>query len=696
MIHRVVRGHDPVWSYLWSNFVSVKDGHYIASEYRPGSGPAYFAGKVLVDNDGSTEVAANKWAKVLTFSYVKEVILKGKNADEEEGIAQIGSWFQNEFKAILSNEQPAKIVFDELNTETLEFYTAFFNVLAATSDPTVVAYRPNFGLYILTGPKVDYGRLKTALTPALRCGVDLFPELYFKHSEYCGWVKKEGQTKADAKMQGLIKGTKTLRHIEYLIDLKVDLIKKGVASASKSGIYPVVTVGLPHLDLKNQQWRFIARIMHNFTSLGEKFFNSFHYNAQNPSFGSYKWTINAMGIINIPDEGTKNWNAWRQLLIDNEEDKQSDLTQADFDRTQDEGKKRAEIFIEAWNYYSSLKLKEIEKSKGKIAPLRTIPVPDCAQNEFSSAVTGNIRNSDSRYVGTPVPQRQKSKPQDSDLIFKGVKVHAYLAKIIVPFNTVRSKKQQDKFNAQLNDGTSQFLQTTWKNEDITSNPSNAKYGRFDLWINEVNYGFSVGGPRAASKFYSRNYTQSFQLTPVSVTGICYNENEYDDLGDFIREGQIALAQEPKNVFRLNIPEAKIDVIGAVGLFNAGFKSNNQGVPVAPQFKFDFIIFKDLKDARQTMGATAKTVIANFNEDPYWVRTFKDYQKDYLVGGLLDEIHTAPQRPEIGSGTARAGSTSLTDGLASAGTVAARAAVNSANAVGDFAKSVIDIAEGLFG
>jgi hypothetical protein len=389
-----------------------------------------------------------------------------------------------------------------------------------------------------------------------------------------------------------------------------------------------------------------------------------------------------MGLINISDEGKKSWTGWQQELIN----EQSDLTLADFERTQREAEQRTKIFMEAWNYYSSLTLKQIEKFKGKIPPIRSIPIPDCAQSQFSSAVTGNTLNSYSRYVGQPVPQRQKKAPQDSDLIFKGVKVHAYLAKVVVPFNTVRSKKQQDLFNSQLNDGTSPFLQKTWQNEDLNTNPSSAQYGRFDLWITEVNYGFSVGGPRAASKFYSRNYTQSFQLTPVSVTGMCYNENEYDDLGDFIREGQVALAQEPKNVFRLNIPEAKVDVIGAVGLFNAGFKSGNQGVPIAPQFRFDFIIFKDLKDSRQTMGATAKTVIANFNEDPYWVRTFKDYQKDYLVGGLLDEVQTVQQRPEIGSGTAG------TAGTAAAGSVLA----NSANAVAKFTGSILDIAEGLFG
>ena len=245
-----------------------------------------------------------------------------------------------------------------------------------------------------------------------------------------------------------------------------------------------------------------------------------------------------------------------------------------------------------------------------------------------------IRISDpstNRLRGNPTRHRSKQDPTNDDLIYKGRLRKAFLAKTIVPFN-----------NADINKTINQLSNLGyWERKNIRTLNNSSPVSRFDLWVEEVNYGFSVSGPKAASKYYTRHYSQSLNLTPLAVSGICYDENEYDDLADFIREGQVALADEAKNVFRIFVPAAKIDCLGAITEFSGGFQSNNTGIPVAPKFRFNFIIFKDLRDSSQSIGSTAKTLIENFNKDPYWVGKFKTYKNDYIVGQLIQETTKNP-------------------------------------------------------
>jgi hypothetical protein len=222
------------------------------------------------------------------------------------------------------------------------------------------------------------------------------------------------------------------------------------------------------------------------------------------------------------------------------------------------------------------------------------------------------------------------------MIYKGGLRKAFLAKTIVPFN-----------NADINKTINQLSGLGyWERRNIRTLNNSTPVSRFDLWVEEVTYGFAVSGPKAASKYYTRYYSQAFNPSPLSVAGICYDENEYDDLADFIREGQVALADEPKNVFRLFIPSAKLDCLGAIDSFVGGFQSNNTGIPVAPKFKFNFIIFKDLRDNVQSVGSTARTVIENFNKDPYWVGKYKSYKDDYIVGQLIQETHKNPSPAQV--------------------------------------------------
>jgi hypothetical protein len=252
-----------------------------------------------------------------------------------------------------------------------------------------------------------------------------------------------------------------------------------------------------------------------------------------------------------------------------------------------------------------------------------------------------------RKTFTPTRHRIKTPPKNEDLIQKGNTIHAFLAKVHIPLEVLEeASKDINKYRKTLTDNASRGY---YNNEGLNVTRRDTAISRFDLWITEATYGYSVAGPTAVSKYYSRNYTHSFKLTPASVKGRCRDENEYDDLADFIREGQIAISQNPENLFRLYIPGAKIDYLGVIEVFRGGFNANNKGVPLAPEFQFDFTIFKDLNDNVQKFGTTARTIIYNFNEDAYWVEKFSDFKNDYIVGALADKILTDDPKSEVNGG-----------------------------------------------
>ena len=237
--------------------------------------------------------------------------------------------------------------------------------------------------------------------------------------------------------------------------------------------------------------------------------------------------------------------------------------------------------------------------------------------------------------------RGKTPPTSSETI-QNVTQSAFLAKVTVPFNNLgEGEGYYNKVNKFIDKGYT-------ANENINTQGENtARSSRFDLWVTEVNYGFSVSGPTAVSQYYRRHYTQAINLTPISVQGICYDENEYDDLASFIREGQVAATTEPKNTFRLFIPGAKVDCIGVVDVFRGGFITNNTGVPVAPKFTFNFIIFKDLKDNTQNFGAQSVTnVIEEYRGVPGPVGPYQTYKNDYIVTQLMDTVLDSAPKPEV--------------------------------------------------
>lgn len=699
MIHRVVRGHDPLWKKLWEGLISNTPGHYIASEYRPGSGIQYYK-TIAKDNDGQTNIPSNKWAKIITRSYIRDIILTLPSIPKtaETMTAPINNWLNNEFKQMISHptNSPAKIVFDELEPDLNAFFETFFNIVGASTDPTIRGYRTNFCVYLWPGYNISYSKVQSSLTSILKCGADLLPEFYFKHSDYCSVGAKSKQEGADKWMKEIMLGANNEKKLDYLYGLKQNIAKNN-ASANQSGIYPVISVGYPHLNLEKDQERFPVRIMHNTVSLGSKFFDSFNHNGSDRlGFGSYKWSINATGVLSFDDE-SPSWNQLISTYVNNPNptiDEEQRLSIQDFERCIAESNKRIEKFIEGWNYYCKLSKKDVDtqltKGQKKIAPLRSTASPNCSNNGLISPIggIGGVGYQLTRWGGDPTTLRKKKAPTNDDLIQKGNTTHAFLAKTVTPFNNTRGITNQEF--------TDLAAKGFYEAENIISGDGNPSiYSRFDLWVTEVNYGFAAANQMAVSKYYTRAYSRSLKLTPISVQGICYNENEYDDLADFIREGQVAISQEPKNTFRLYIPAAKIDCIGVIESFQAGFNPNNQGVPTAPRFQFDFVIFKDLNDNVQSIGTTAKTLIYNFNEDPYWVRAFKDYKDDYIVGQLIDEILTTPTKPEVGPGQGgpqnprQALAQNITDLITDTAETVYEGAINASNEAVDSFRKVID-------
>lgn len=286
----------------------------------------------------------------------------------------------------------------------------------------------------------------------------------------------------------------------------------------------------------------------------------------------------------------------------------------------------------------------------------------------------------------PTRHRYKTPPRNSDLIQKGNTVHAFLSKVKINPEKLMDKGNVMPLSEQIQREVSIQQQAGigryGNKQQLNIKTNDTKNNRFDLWITEASYGYSTIGPSAVSKYYSRTYTHSFRLTPASIKGICRDENEYDDLGDFIREGQIAVSRDHRNVFRLYIPGAKIDYIGVIESFQGGFNANNRGIPLAPRFEFDFTIFKDLNDNVQNFGTTAKTIIYNFDTDAYWVQNFNNYKKDYIVGALIDETLNDKSRNEI-NGFNR----SLYTSAQSAAKMIEKNAKSAAQNIGDFAEGV---------
>lgn len=120
--------------------------------------------------------------------------------------------------------------------------------------------------------------------------------------------------------------------------------------------------------------------------------------------------------------------------------------------------------------------------------------------------------------------------------------------------------------------------------------------QFDLWVTEVNFGYSLIGSNAASRFYNKFYPQYFRKNPIQIKGVCRDEAEYNYLAKFIREQQVNATIDHNNLLLLAIPAAGIKAIGIIPEFQAGISTQNLGIPTAPEFTFEFVVFRDLLDS----------------------------------------------------------------------------------------------------
>lgn len=196
----------------------------------------------------------------------------------------------------------------------------------------------------------------------------------------------------------------------------------------------------------------------------------------------------------------------------------------------------------------------------------------------------------------------KPQPTKEQLINEKAIGKAFLKRI--SYGTGSYPTGSNGFNVSASDNKADYAKFT-SPQDTT---------QFDLWITEVLYGYQLIGSNAASRFYNKFYPQYFRKNPIQVKGVSRDETEYNALAKFIREQQVNATIDHNNLFLLEIPGAGIRAIGAIPSFQAGIDAQNQGIPVAPEFSFEFVVFRDLTDI----------VDSNFD---YGNASFSSFQKN---------------------------------------------------------------------
>lgn len=173
----------------------------------------------------------------------------------------------------------------------------------------------------------------------------------------------------------------------------------------------------------------------------------------------------------------------------------------------------------------------------------------------------------------------KNTPKSTDLINKKAIGKAFLKRLAYGKDTYASNSLGFNYDQKKSDYTA---------------PQDSS--QFDLWVTEVNFGYTLVGSNAASRFYNKFYPQYFRKNPVQIKGVCRDEAEYNYLAKFIREQQVNATLDHNNLLLLVVPAAGIKAIGVIPEFQAGISTQNLGIPVAPEFAFEFIVFRDLLDS----------------------------------------------------------------------------------------------------
>lgn len=83
---------------------------------------------------------------------------------------------------------------------------------------------------------------------------------------------------------------------------------------------------------------------------------------------------------------------------------------------------------------------------------------------------------------------------------------------------------------------------------------------FPLWVTDIGMGFSLNGSTAQSMKNRSFFPRSYQQPAVVIRGQCFDQENYRNLGEFIRDQQLAAIRSGK-VMGLSIPAGGHSVAG---------------------------------------------------------------------------------------------------------------------------------------
>lgn len=256
MIHRVRRSDYQLWKPIWEDLVSQHEGTYIASTYRPGSGP------VGPNEDAPVNVPANKWAKVLTSEVPKE-ILSDAYARGQAMVETLWGMFQT--------ENPGMIVFDELTSKNIQFFAGLGDTLK--NDSRFNSIRDRVGVYVVSA---EWNKYRTAFDALLAANVTIFPEYYFQYVNYC--TTSSTQTKRDGYLTKLIEAPKRTK---FLTELKTSL-------GSSSKIAPIIAVTDSYVS-GAEPYKMIDRMLWGWANSAYKSLSWQGTNINPGGIGTWKW-----------------------------------------------------------------------------------------------------------------------------------------------------------------------------------------------------------------------------------------------------------------------------------------------------------------------------------------------------------------------------------------------------------------------
>lgn len=158
--------------------------------------------------------------------------------------------------------------------------------------------------------------------------------------------------------------------------------------------------------------------------------------------------------------------------------------------------------------------------------------------------------------------------------------------------------------------------------------------KFEFWITEVNLSYGAKGQTSASKFHEAFYARSFDFKPIQIKGRVPDENYFDNMVEWVRNGQVQMARGIGRMW-LEIPAAKIYCWGFIPSFNAGHET---GYSPAPEINFDFIVTRDRRTSKN--GEISQAIIPYFLDpsDKVWRNRERAF-KQLLFGedsNLLDK------------------------------------------------------------